>query len=63
MTQSGSKSANLQGPVEFRPNAQKFIILLTNEDSDCPYYEENKLVSVDVIGGNGGAGRQCPIGR
>ena len=57
-----SKSANLEGPGQFRPNAQKFIILLTNEDSDCGYFEENKLVDTSLGSGSGGLGRQCPAG-
>jgi hypothetical protein len=60
---SDSRSANLAGPIKFRPNAQKFLIHVTNEDSDCGWYAENGYVDVTKTGGRDGAGRQCGKGQ
>lgn len=58
-----SRSANLMGPVRFRPGAQKFIIHVTNEDNDCPWYFQNTLVNVSLTNGRDGAGRMCGKGQ
>jgi hypothetical protein len=38
-----SLTATLQGPIAFHPSSQKYFILLTDEDSDCPFHEGNRI--------------------
>jgi hypothetical protein len=48
-------TGNTSAPISFRSDAQTNIILATDEDSDAPYWSDNRFASQPGFGGNDGA--------